>query len=443
MGNHVRLVNLPEALKYLESHVNLEAMLYGRREAPTLERIQELCRLMGDPQLAYPVIHVTGTNGKGSTVRVATSLLNARGLTVGAYTSPDLERVNERIARDGESIPDGDLAEVLSALADLEDLMGARPHRFDLLTAAAFRWFADEAVDAAVIEVGLGGTWDATNVVQPEVAVITNIELDHVEVLGPTRADIAADKAGIVKAGSILVLGETDPDLVPIFEAAAARVGAEGVWRRGEEFAVVSNSVAVGGRVISLRTPGASYEELFLPLHGAYQATNAACAVAAVEAFFGQPASEEVVAAGLAAVRCPGRLEVVGRQPLMVLDGAHNPAGARAAAAALDEEFSEAGGRILVVGLLKGRSPEEMLESLGARKAGRVIATAPATPRALPAEQVAAAARDMGITAEVVDDVAEAVARAREVAAPTDLVLVSGSLYVVGAARSALVSESA
>ncbi|MHB1853787.1 MAG: glutamate ligase domain-containing protein, partial [Acidimicrobiales bacterium] len=143
------------------------------------------------------------------------------------------------------------------------------------------------------------------------------------------------------------------------------------------------------------------------------------------------------------AVRCPGRLEVVGRQPLVVLDGAHNPAGARAAAAALDEEFSEAGGRILVVGLLKGRSPEEMLESLGARKAGRVIATAPATPRALPAEQVAAAARDMGLAVEVVDDVAAAVARAREVAEPTDLVLVSGSLYVVGAARSALVSESA
>ncbi|MHB1924029.1 MAG: bifunctional folylpolyglutamate synthase/dihydrofolate synthase [Acidimicrobiales bacterium] len=436
-------MNLQEAIKYLESHVNLEAMLYGRREAPTLERIEELCRLMGDPQLAYPVIHVTGTNGKGSTVRVATSLLNARGLSVGGYTSPDLERVNERIARDGEPIPDADLAEVLSALADLEDLMGAKPHRFDLLTAAAFRWFADEAVEAAVIEVGLGGTWDATNVVQPEVAVITNIELDHVEVLGPTRADIAADKAGIVKAGSILVLGETDPELAPIFSAAAERVGAEGVWRRGEDFEVVENSVAVGGRVISLRTPGAVYEDLFLPLHGAYQATNAACAVAAVEAFFGQPASEEVVAAGLAAVRCPGRLEVVGRQPLVVLDGAHNPAGARAAAAALDEEFSEAGGRILVVGLLKGRSPEEMLESLGARKAGRVIATAPATPRALPAEQVAAAARDMGLAVEVVDDVAAAVARAREVAEPTDLVLVSGSLYVVGAARSALVSESA
>lgn len=434
-------MNLQEALEYLEGHVNLEATIYGRREAPTLDRIRELCGLMGDPQLAYPVIHVTGTNGKGSTVRMATSLLNARGLSAGTYTSPDLEAVNERIAKNGESIPDEDLAEVLSALADLEDLMGARPHRFDLLTAGAFRWFADQAVDAAVVEVGLGGTWDATNIVQSSVSVITNVELDHVEVLGPTRADIAADKSGIVKAGSVFVLGEDDPELLPIFQSAAERAGAEALWRRGVHFAVTSNRVAVGGRVIGLRTPGADYEGLFLPLHGSHQALNAACAVVAVEAFFGAPASEEVVAAGLAAARCPGRMEVVGRQPLVILDGAHNPAGARAAAATLDEEFPDPSGRILVVGLLRGRDPAEMLEALGARKARLVVATAPDSPRAQPAEQVASAARDLGIPVETVDQVRPALGRARERAGEDDLVLVAGSLYVVGAARAALVTE--
>ena len=436
-------MTLEEALEYLESHVNLEAMVYGRREAPTLERIRELCQLMGDPQSAYPIIHVTGTNGKGSTVRTATALINARGLSVGSYTSPDLEKVNERISKDGQPVSDEELAALLSALADLEDLMAARPHRFDLLTAAAFRWFADEAVDSAVVEVGLGGTWDATNIVVPEVAVITNIELDHVEVLGPTRADIAADKAGIIKPNSVLVLGETDPDLLPIFEDTASRIGASAVWRRGADFVVTANEVAVGGRSIDLRTPGASYEGLFLPLHGAYQAANAACAVAAVEAFFDRPADQEVVQAGLSAVRCPGRLEVVGRHPLVLLDGAHNPAGARAAAAALDEEFAGVSGRILVAGFLRGRDPAEMLTSLKADRARLVIATAPDSPRALPAEQVAAAARDLGLTVETIDRVPEAVSRALAVADEEEMVLVSGSLYVVGAARAALVSEVA
>jgi dihydrofolate synthase / folylpolyglutamate synthase len=423
--------------------VNLEAMVYGRREAPTLDRIRELCRLMGEPQLAYPIIHVTGTNGKGSTVRIATSLINARGLTVGAYTSPDLEKVNERIAMNGQSIPDEDLAEILSALADLEDLMAVRPHRFDLLTAAAFRWFADEAAESAVVEVGLGGTWDATNVVRPEVAVVTTIDLDHVEVLGPTRADIAADKAGIIKPNSVLVLGETDPELLPIFEDTASRVGAAEVWRRGAEFAVTANEVAVGGRVLDLRTPGASYEGLFLPLHGSYQAANAACAVAAVEAFFGRPADPEVVQAGLSAARCPGRLEVVARRPLVLLDGAHNPAGARAAAAAVDEEFTGVTSRILVTGFLRGRDPAEMLTCLGAQKARLVIATAPETPRALPAEQVAAAARVLGLAVETVDRVPDAVSRALQVADEEEMVLVTGSLYVVGAARACLVTELA
>ena len=442
-------MNLSEALGWLESHVNLEAIMRGRKEAPTLERIRELTGLMGDPQHAYPVVHITGTNGKGSTARMITSLLMARGLSVGTYTSPDLQRVNERLAWNGTPVGDEDLAALLSALADLEDLMVAAPHRFDLLTAAAFRWFADLAVDAAVLEVGLGGLWDATNVADGAVAVVTNVELDHQEILGPTRREIAVEKAGIIKPGSTLVLGETDADLVPIF----LESGAAEVWRRGTEQSGGAGSsgdgdlgwsngrLAHGGRVVDLRTPGATYPDVYLPLHGSHQADNAALALAAVEAFFGGPVPEDLVAEAFGSVTNPGRLEVLERQPLLVLDGAHNPAGARAARAALDEEFAGVASRILVVGLLQGRDPREMLEAIGAKGARLVIATRPPSPRAIPPDQVAEVARSMGVEALAVEGVADAVRRGVDAADASDLVLVAGSLYVVGAARAALVGD--
>jgi dihydrofolate synthase/folylpolyglutamate synthase len=430
-------VNLPEALAWLEGHVNLEAIMRGRKEAPTLDRIRELTGLMGDPHRAYPVVHITGTNGKGSTARMITSLLMARGLSVGTYTSPDLQRVNERLAWNGAPIGDEDLAALLSALADLEDLMAADPHRFDLLTAAAFRWFADLAVDVAVLEVGLGGLWDATNVADGAVAVVTNVELDHQEILGPTRREIAAEKAGIIKPGSTLVLGETDADLVPIFLGA----GASEVWRRGDDLGWSNGRLAHGGRVVDLRTPGATYPDVHIPLHGSHQVDNAAVALAAVEAFFGAPTPLALVTEAFAAVTNPGRLEVVDRHPLLILDGAHNPAGARAARAALDEEFSAAASRVLVVGLLQGRDPEEMLGAIGLDRARLVIATRPPSPRAIPPDQVAAAARAMGVDAVAVEGVADAVSRGVEAADPADLVLVTGSLYVVGAARGALVGD--
>ncbi len=272
----------------------------GRANIPTLDRIRALCDLMGEPQLAAPVIHVTGTNGKGSTVAIATRLFEAVGLTVGAFTSPDLAVINERITRNGEPIGDSELIEVLASLAVLEPMLDSRPTRFDLLTAAAFRWFADVAVDVAVIEVGLGGRWDATNVVIPLVSVVTNVSEDHMEVLGPTLIDVASEKSGIVKEGSLLVLGETDPALAAVFLQAAERVGATDVWRRGTnkgegDFGCDANDVAVGGRLVDLRTPGGSYEQVFLSLHGAHQGDNAACALAAVEAFFASPLVERFV----------------------------------------------------------------------------------------------------------------------------------------------------
>ena len=430
--------SMAEAQVWLDDHINLDAIVTGRRQAPTLDRMIELIGLMGEPQHAYPVLHLTGTNGKGSTARMLTGLLVARGLSVGTYTSPHLQRVNERIAWNLEPIPDDDLAAVLSALAELEPLMSERPNLFEVLAAAAFRWYADIAVDAGVIEVGLGGRWDATNVSDGQVAVVTNVSLDHAEILGPRLEDIATEKAGIVKPGSVLVLGETDDRLVPIFRDTPAGE----IWQRGEDFGCESNEVAVGGRVVTIRTPGTTYEDVFLPMHGSYQGDNAAAAVAAAEAFFGGPLDDEVVREALASVPNPGRMEIVNRRPLVILDGAHNPAGGAAAAATLAEEFEPFPSRILVVALLKGRDPVDMLRALDVDRARLVIACPPPTPKAQPAEDVAAVAETLGVPAEVAATPAAAVNRALRLASEDDLIFVAGSIAGVGAARTALLTTA-
>ncbi len=390
---------------------------------------------MGDPQRSYPVIHLTGTNGKGSTARMITALLVAQGLSVGTYTSPDLQGVNERLTWNDQAISDADLAEVLEGVIRLEELMDDPPTRFEVLTAAAFRWFADLAVDAAVVEVGLGGRWDATNVADADVAVVTNVSLDHAEILGPTLADIAWEKAGIVKETSHLVLGETDASLAPVFR----RAGAAATWERGTDFACEDNRPAHGGRLIDLWTPKSSFPEVFLPVHGAHQGENAAVALAAAEAFFDAPLSAGVVEEAFRSVRLPGRMEVVSRSPLVILDGAHNPAGAKAAASTLAGEFAAARSRVVVLGLLRGRDPEEMLQALGGAHTRAVVACPPPSPRALPADEVTGAVRAMGLHAVTAGNVKEAVERGLAMAGSDDLVLVTGSLYLVGAARSVLV----
>src|SRR5438874_5430802 len=248
-------MDLAGALAYLDDHVNLETDASARAAAKRLDRVGRLVELMGEPQRAYPVVHITGTNGKGSTARMLTALLVAKGLSVGTYTSPHVEHINERIAWNGEPISDAAFVEIIEAVASVEQVMDDAPTHFEILTAAAFRWFADIAVDVAVVEVGLGGRWDATNVVDGQVAVVTNVELDHAEVIGPARSDIAAEKAGIVKPGATLVLGETDPALVPIFRDTPAGE----IWLRGPDFACEGSRLAHGGRLLDLRTPGASY----------------------------------------------------------------------------------------------------------------------------------------------------------------------------------------
>ncbi|MBM3671247.1 MAG: bifunctional folylpolyglutamate synthase/dihydrofolate synthase [Actinobacteria bacterium] len=433
-------MNIRESMAWLDAHVNLESLgvpvdQARRATNPTLDRMVELTALLGSPQLDYPVIHLTGTNGKTSVARIATSLLVTDGLSVGATTSPHLERVNERVTWNGEEIDDETFAELLTVIADVEPYLAAVPSYFEIVTAMAFRFFADVAVEAAVVEVGLGGTWDATNVANGEVAVVTNVSIDHVEYLGRTRYEIATEKAGIVKPGSTLVLGETDDELRSVFEARMAM----DFLLRDRDFGLSVNELAHGGRLISMFTPHAKYDRIFLSLHGAHQADNAAIAVTAVEAFLGRPLGHDLVLDVLGRVTSPGRLEVVGHQPLVLLDGAHNVAGARALAAALAEGFPSTP-RTFVVGLLREKDPTEMLTALEVGQAARVICCRPPSPRAQKPEALAGAAMELGLErdqVEVVDTVEEALALARELTEPDEQIIVTGSLYVVGAARSA------
>ncbi|MGQ0825434.1 MAG: bifunctional folylpolyglutamate synthase/dihydrofolate synthase [Actinomycetota bacterium] len=438
IGTTHRTDLLTDPRHWLDSHFNLEAAgapsPARRASAPTRARIRALLELLGSPQLAYPAVHLTGTNGKTSTVRMITALLTTVGTAVGAYTSPHLESVNERISCKGVPIGDLDLDEVLRAVARAEHAAGIQPSYFEILTAAAFRWFADIAVDLAVVEVGLGGTWDATNEIDGRVAVVTNVAIDHVDYLGPTREQIAAEKAGIVKPGATLVLGEVDAQLTEIFEAR----GAARVIRRHVDFGVSRNELAVGGRVVDLFTPGATYLGVYLPLHGAHQADNAAIALATAEAFMDAPLHPDTVAHAFARVTSPGRLEVMRRQPLVLLDGAHNVAGAQALRAALTEEFAPAP-RTLVVGLLREKEPHEMLAALGLDDASVLVVCRAPSPRALEPNDIAKAAIELGFDPEhieVVERVEEAIGVA-VIGAPEDgQVVVTGSLYVVGAARA-------
>ncbi|MGH8981998.1 MAG: bifunctional folylpolyglutamate synthase/dihydrofolate synthase, partial [Acidimicrobiales bacterium] len=413
----------------------------NRRNLPTLARMRELATLLGDPQLAYPSVHVTGTNGKGSTAAMTTALLGAMGLTVGSYTSPNLSKVNERIARAGEPIDDASFTAVLGAVSLVEPSLNERPTRFEILTAAGLSWFAEVAVDAAVVEVGVGGTWDATNVVDGEVAVITNISYDHTDMLGPTLEGIARDKAGIVKPGSIAVIGEQDPALVSLMREVADEAGAAQVWVRGEEFGCSGQRLAVGGRLADLWTPAATYSDMLVPFHGAHQALNASCAVAAAEAFFGASLDPAVVSDGIGTARMPGRLEVLGRHPLCLVDGAHNVAGTQALAAAL-EDFSVEGETVVVVGMLVERDPSAMLEPLVAAGVRSLVACAPDSPRAQSADVVAEAGTAAGMRVTTARSVPDAVARALELAGDDGLVVITGSLYVVAEARTHLLDTA-
>jgi dihydrofolate synthase/folylpolyglutamate synthase len=435
-------LNYREALAWLEGRYNLEGLLGSAAvEAPTLERMRMLAGLMGDPQHSYPIIHLTGTNGKGSTARMISALVSAHGLDVGGYSSPHIDRVNDRITRANTALSDEDFALAVDLVVVIDALIQEKfsesVNYFEAMCGAAFGWFANNAIDVAVIEVGMGGTWDATNVADADVAVVTNIALDHVEIIGPTLLDIAKEKSGIIKPDSHVVLGPLHDELAAAFTSRPSRE----IWRAGIDFELVENHVAVGGRMVTVRTPGGLHEGLFVPVHGAHQGENAALAIAVVEAFFGRPIDDEVLSEGLATVTLPARFELLGRHPLVAVDGAHNPAGAATAAATLFDDFGSGEPPILVVGCNRPHDPAKLLEAMRADEAALVVATAPDWSRSVAATDVADAAHSLGIDVEVRARVGDAVDFAIERAGEQGAVLVCGSLYVAGEARGHLGAE--
>jgi dihydrofolate synthase/folylpolyglutamate synthase len=424
---------------------------------PDLTRITDLMDLLGSPQRAYPSIHLTGTNGKTSTARMVDSLLRAHELRTGRYTSPHLESVVERIAIDGDPISPERLAAVWDEIAPLVELVDGRHEErmtfFEVGTALAFAAFADAPVDVGVIEVGLGGTWDATNVLEAAVAVITPISLDHTEMLGESVAEIATEKAGIVHAGATLVLGQQEPAALEAVLGRAGEVGAR-VVAAGRDLAVTERRLAVGGQMLTFTTRAATYPDVFLPLFGEHQAQNALLALAAVEAFLGGRALDaEVVRAGFAAADSPGRLELVRTAPTILLDGAHNPAGAAALAAALRESF-DFDRIIAVVGMLADKDAVGFLEQL-APVLDHLVATEPASPRALSVEDLADIARDVlgedddvSVAPSLVEAIDQAVAQADVAYAESGEaggvgIVITGSLVTVGEARTLLVRRDA
>ncbi|MCY3890195.1 MAG: Mur ligase family protein [bacterium] len=433
---------LAEARTWLDSHVNLEATA-GDTDGLSLAPMRQLLEALGDPQADYPAVHITGTNGKGSVAALIAALAGAWGMTVGAYTSPHVERINERMTASGDPIGDADLAELLEHLRLVEHHLlaggaGAVPSWFELVTAAALRWFADIAVDLAVVEVGKLGRYDATNVVNSKVAVVTNIGRDHTDGRPGWEQEVMGEKAGIIHPGATAVLGPMAPDLV----ALAAQEAPEELLVAGQHFELVENQPAVGGRLVSVLTPRTRYDQVYVSLFGAHQGENAALAIAAFEALVGQALDEPLMDA-LGGVKVPARFEVVARQPLVVIDGAHNPDGVAAAADTLAEQFTVLGAVTWVVGMMSDKHPDAMLDAIETSDArcDLVVCCAPDWPRALPAADLAAAARKRGIDAEIAGDVSEAVDRALALSTEEDAVVITGSLYTAGAARLHLTSR--
>jgi dihydrofolate synthase/folylpolyglutamate synthase len=420
---------------------------------PRLAPLFRAMDVLGEPNKAYPIIHVTGTNGKTSTARMIESVLRAHGLSTGRYTSPHLSKVTERISIDVHPVSDETFVriwdEIRPYLQIVDDELTAagepRLTYFECLTILGFAVFADQPVNVAVIEVGLGGITDATNVGDGQVSVVTPISLDHTDLLGDTTEDIAYEKAGIIKPGGFLISAAQPVDAAQVLLEKAKDVSVPFRFE-GVEFGVESRTVAVGGQVVSIQGIAGRYPELLIPLHGAHQAQNAAVAVAALEAFFGgdKELDAEVLQEAFASVTSPGRLEVVRTAPTIIVDAAHNPDGIRVSAEAIQEAFSFT--RLVpVVGVLKEKDAEEILrqlkESLG-DLAEEYCFTQSNSPRAVPAAELAELAVEMGFgednihIAEKLDDALEwAVERAE---ANDDLsggVLVTGSITLVAEAR--------
>jgi len=445
---------LPDDEKYVRLLRQVEAEVTSRwgegRMQPTTERIDALVDLLGEPQRTYRSVHLTGTNGKTSTARMVDELLRAFGLRTGRFTSPHLSDIRERIVVDGEPVNARTFVEGYREIAPYVELVDAqfdiKLSFFEVMVGLAYAIFADAPVDVAVVEVGLGGRWDATNVIDADVAVVTPIDLDHTQYLGSDRATIAAEKAGVIKPGSIAILAAQAPEAAAELLRRASEVGAT-VAREGMEFGVLDRRVAVGGQVVLLQGLAGQYDEVFLPLHGGYQAQNAACALAAVEALLGVTGESgrldiDVVREAFAAVRSPGRLEPVRSAPTVLVDSAHNPHGVAASVVALQEAFDFR--RLVgVVAVLADKDVDGMLNALEPA-VDEVVVTQNSSSRAMPVDELARHAvavfgPDRVSVEPRLDDAIEAAVRLAEDSGDGVLsgagVLVTGSVVTAGEAR--------
>lgn len=444
-----------ESPRLAETFDEVEDALLSRwpetRLEPSLDRIEAFTELLGSPQRSFRSVHLTGTNGKTSTSRMIETLLRALDLRTGRFTSPHLERMSERISVDGEPLDDEAFVRAFNDVAPYTHLVDAEQDHplsfFETMVGMAYAAFADAPVDVAVVEVGMGGGWDATNVIEADVAVVLPIAVDHAKYLGEDAPTIAAEKAGIIKAGSVAVLAQQTPEVAAVLLERAAEVGAT-VAREGVEFSVVSRTPAVGGQVISLQGLRGRYDDVFLPLYGAHQAQNAAVALAAVEAFAGTgELDEDLVRAAFAEVTSPGRLEIVRRSPTILLDAAHNPHGAEAAAAALEDSFSFSP-LVGVMGVMADKDHEGLLAAFEPHLS-HLVCTQNSTPRSMSAAALGRAAAEVfgEDRVTVVPDLAEAIDRAAtlaeaheaiDVSIGAGAVLVTGSVVTVGEARTLL-----
>lgn len=429
------------------TYAEVEAALLGRwpetRLEPSLERITALCRLLGDPQDAYPVVHLTGTNGKSSTARMIDALLRALDLRTGRFTSPHLQSMTERISLDGEPLTEEQFVEAFADVAAYAQVVDdSQPHPisfFELTVAMAYAAFADAPVDAAVVEVGMGGAWDATNVATGRVAVVTPVAVDHTAYLGDRAVDIALEKSGIIKPGAHAVLAAQEPEVLDVLMRRSMEVGATAL-REGVDFGVADRLNAVGGQQISLQGLNARYDDVLLQLHGAHQAQNAAVALASVEAFVGAELDGDLVRSAFGEVTSPGRLEVVRRSPTVLVDSAHNPHGVRAALEAVQDSFTFSP-LVGVVSVMADKDVEEMLRELEPVLA-HVVCTQNSLPRAMRADELGELAEEVfgedRVTVERgLDDALVRAISMAETGAGMEEAIGSGGVIVIGSVVTA------
>jgi dihydrofolate synthase/folylpolyglutamate synthase len=441
----------PSGPSYADVAATLLARWPESKLEPSLDRIQALVDLLGDPQSAYEVVHLTGTNGKTSTARMIDALVRSRGLRTGRFTSPHVESMTERISIDGEPLSEEAFVRAYLDVAPYLDLVDADQliplSFFETVVGMALTAFSDAPVDIAIVEVGMGGAWDATNVADGSVAVITPIAVDHAKYLGDSPATIAVEKAGIIKPNAQVVVAEQEPEVMAVIEDRAREVGAT-LLREGVDFGVVHRAAAVGGQVMTLRGARRDYDEVFLPLYGAHQAHNAVLALVAAELLAGEdPLSDELVRDGFAEVTSPGRLEVVRRGPTVLLDAAHNPHGATALVEALRDSFTF-DPLVGVVGAMVDKDVEGFLGELEP-VLSEIVCTQNSTERAMPAHELAEIAADLfgehrvRVAPRLDDAITEAVTLAETGGSLGESigsggVLVTGSVVTVGEARSLL-----